>query len=106
LVGLGLELRASLHICKSGIHLEPHLQSILLWLFWKWGPKHYCPGWPQTSILPILASQEARVTGVTHRCLTRQKLLMQGGSRFAEEGGTSWRIRMPQPGCCRWCCFV
>jgi hypothetical protein len=26
-----------------------------------------CPGWPQTSILPISASQVARITGVSHR---------------------------------------
>jgi hypothetical protein len=37
LVGLGL------YACKAGTHkagavlLEPHLQSILLWLFWRWG---------------------------------------------------------------------
>jgi hypothetical protein len=34
--GLRFELRAS-EACKAGILLlEPHLQSILLWLFWKW----------------------------------------------------------------------
>jgi hypothetical protein len=36
---------------------EPHLQSILLWLFWRW---------PQTMIFPILASQVARIIGVRH----------------------------------------
>jgi hypothetical protein len=27
-----------------------------------------CPGWPQTSILPISASQVARITGTSHQC--------------------------------------
>jgi hypothetical protein len=29
-----------------------------------------CPCWPQTLILPISASQVARITGVGHWCLT------------------------------------
>jgi hypothetical protein len=37
----------------------------LLWLFWIWGLA-VCLGWPQTMILPILASQVARITGVSH----------------------------------------
>jgi hypothetical protein len=33
--GLGFELR--LHTCKAGVLLlEPLLQSILLWLLWRW----------------------------------------------------------------------
>jgi hypothetical protein len=36
LVGLGFELRAC--TCKaSALLLKPHLQSILLWLFWRLG---------------------------------------------------------------------
>jgi hypothetical protein len=31
-------LNSGHHVCKAGIlPLEPHLQSILLWLFWRWG---------------------------------------------------------------------
>jgi hypothetical protein len=31
-------LTSGLHTCKVGtLLLEPHLQSILLWLFWRWG---------------------------------------------------------------------
>jgi hypothetical protein len=31
-------LNLGLRICKAGVlPLEPHLQSILLWLFWRWG---------------------------------------------------------------------
>jgi hypothetical protein len=26
----------------------------LLWIFWRWDIENYCPGWPQTSILPML----------------------------------------------------
>jgi hypothetical protein len=33
-VRLGFEL--GLHACNI-LPLEPHLQSILLWLFWRWG---------------------------------------------------------------------
>jgi hypothetical protein len=34
-----------LHACKADtLLLEPHLQSILLWLFWRWGLTNYLPG--------------------------------------------------------------
>jgi hypothetical protein len=36
LVGLVLELRA-LHFQSGALLLEPYLQYILLWLFWRWG---------------------------------------------------------------------
>jgi hypothetical protein len=64
LVGLGFDLTAR----KAGaLPLEPHLQSILFWLFWRWGvSRTICPGWPQTMILPISASQVARITSVSH----------------------------------------
>jgi hypothetical protein len=43
LVGWGLN--PGLHTCKAGaLALETHLQSILLWLFWKWGLTSYLPG--------------------------------------------------------------
>jgi hypothetical protein len=56
-VGLEFELRAL---------LEPYFQSMLLWLFWRWGLKTISLDWLQTSILPISDSQEARITGVSH----------------------------------------
>jgi hypothetical protein len=40
LVGLRFELRA-LHLQNRP--LEPHLQSILLWLFWRWDLVNYLP---------------------------------------------------------------
>jgi hypothetical protein len=47
---LGFELRA-LHLA-SALLLEPHLQPILFWLFWRWGSREtICPGWPQIMIL-------------------------------------------------------
>jgi hypothetical protein len=42
---------------------EPHPQSILLWLFWRWLLANYLSSWPQTMILVISASQKVRVTG-------------------------------------------
>jgi hypothetical protein len=60
LVGLG--------VCKrkaGALPLEPHLQSILLWLFWKWGPENYLMGWPHIMILLISASQGTSITGVS-----------------------------------------
>jgi hypothetical protein len=30
------------------------------------------PGWPQTSLIPILASQVARISGVSHWCLAKR----------------------------------
>jgi hypothetical protein len=42
---MGLGLNSGLHVCKAGaLLLEPHLQSILLWLFWRWDLANYLPG--------------------------------------------------------------
>jgi hypothetical protein len=38
----------------------------LLWLFCRWSLLNYLPGWPQTTILLILYSQVARITGMSH----------------------------------------
>jgi hypothetical protein len=47
-----------LHSCKAGtLVLEPHLQSILFWLFWRWDLMNICLGWPITVILLISTSQ-------------------------------------------------
>jgi hypothetical protein len=36
-VGGGRDLNAGFHSYKAdAVHLEPHIQSILLWLFWRW----------------------------------------------------------------------
>jgi hypothetical protein len=68
LVGLRFELRAlhlqSRHSTTSVI--QSCLQSILLWLYEDGGLTNYLPSWLQTAILPISASQEARITGVNH----------------------------------------
>jgi hypothetical protein len=38
-------LNSGFHNCKAvTLPLEPHLQSILLWLFWRWGFWNYLPG--------------------------------------------------------------
>jgi hypothetical protein len=60
-------LNSGLHTCKVGtLLLEPNLQSILLWLFWRWGGglMNCLLGWPWTAILQISESQVARVTGM------------------------------------------
>jgi hypothetical protein len=60
-------LKSGLCSCKAGsLPLEYCLQSILLWLLWRWGLENYLLGWPQTMILLISASQIARITGVSH----------------------------------------
>jgi hypothetical protein len=39
------DLNSGLHTCKAGtLLLKPHLQSILLWLFWRWGLAIYLHG--------------------------------------------------------------
>jgi hypothetical protein len=50
------ELRASC-LQSSVLPLKPYLQSILLWLFWRWVSETICWSWPQTAILLISASQ-------------------------------------------------
>jgi hypothetical protein len=44
---------------------EAHLQSILGWLFWRWGLKNYLPRLAFNRD-PISDSQVTRITGVTH----------------------------------------
>jgi hypothetical protein len=52
------------------VPLELHLQSILLWSFWRWDSlKLSTPRWPWVVILPIFASQVARITGMSLQCL-------------------------------------
>jgi hypothetical protein len=42
-------LNSELHALKEGVlPLEPHLQSILSWLFWRWISWTIWLGWPQT----------------------------------------------------------
>jgi hypothetical protein len=49
---------------------EAHLQSILGWLFWRWGLKNYLPRLAFNRD-PISDSQVTRITGVTHWHLAR-----------------------------------
>jgi hypothetical protein len=74
-------LNSGFHTCKaSTLLLEPHLQSILCWLFWRWGLMNYCLEWPPTVILQIPASQVAGITGVSHWCLASLIILVLGES--------------------------
>jgi hypothetical protein len=47
---------------NSGIHACNEIQSILLWLFWRWG----LISWPGIFILVTSTFQIARITGVNH----------------------------------------
>jgi hypothetical protein len=58
-------LNSGLCTCKAGaLLLKPHLQSILLCLFWRWGLENYF--WTQTTTFCISASPVAGITGVSH----------------------------------------
>jgi hypothetical protein len=69
---------SGLHACKGGIlPLKSHLQSILLWLFWKWSLKDYLPGLASNLILPISTSQVARIIGMSHQHLAWNGLFLK-----------------------------
>jgi hypothetical protein len=56
-------LNSGFHICKAGtLPLEPHLHSILLWLFWRWESHELFA----QSGLKLRSSQVARITDVSH----------------------------------------
>jgi hypothetical protein len=78
LLGLGFE--SGLHTCKTGtLPLEPHLQSILLWLFWRWGSYKLFAwtGLKWCVILPISASQVARIIVMSYQCPSTKRILNQ-----------------------------
>jgi hypothetical protein len=66
-------LNSGLHACKAGtLLLEPHLQFILLWIFW--GLANYLPrvasnSDPPNLNLPISTSQVASITCMSHQHL-------------------------------------
>jgi hypothetical protein len=56
-------LNSGFHFCKAGaLPLEPHLQSILVWLFWKWG-SHYLPRLASNCHSSDLSFPSSRITG-------------------------------------------
>jgi hypothetical protein len=60
---MGCGLNSGLHTCRAGaLPLEPHIQSILLWLFGDRVSRTIFSFWPSTTILLISASQ---VVGIT-----------------------------------------
>jgi hypothetical protein len=76
--GLGFELRASRlqsRCCTTWATPPVHFALVLLEMGVSWT---IFLGWPQTEILPILASQVARITGVSHWHLDRAALLVGG----------------------------
>jgi hypothetical protein len=51
--------------CKANaVPLDPHLQSILLWLYWRWGLENYLPGLASNLDLPDLSLSSSQV----YRC--------------------------------------
>jgi hypothetical protein len=63
-----------------------------------------CPGWPQTSILSISASQVARITGMTHIwCPAKTWFLRRVDVHWSALGmhwlHTWWREMRPQKAC-------
>jgi hypothetical protein len=53
---VGLSLNSGLCTCKTGaLPLEPHLQSILLWLFWSWGS---CDLFAQAGLKPLSSQSQ------------------------------------------------
>jgi hypothetical protein len=55
-------MNSGLRVCIAGaLPLEPHLQSIFLRLFWSWDLEL-----ASKTVLPISASQVARITDVSH----------------------------------------
>jgi hypothetical protein len=74
LVGLESELRV---LCKAGaLPLKPHLQSIVLWLFWRWGLLNYLPGLASNHSPLDLGLPVARITGVSHWNLVFTEILI------------------------------
>jgi hypothetical protein len=76
LVGLEFELRAlQLQSRYSTTYTTPPVHFALVILEMGVSGTIYL-GWPQTSILPISASQVASITGMSHRCLAEDWILI------------------------------
>jgi hypothetical protein len=82
LVGLEFELRV---LClKSTIYCSSHTSSPfcsgnILEMRVSWS---ICLGWSQTTILPILASQVARIIGMNHQCLAEIQIFLSPNIMF------------------------
>jgi hypothetical protein len=60
-------LNLKFHACKAGaLPYEPHLQSVLLWLFWRWGSLELF-AWNGLNLdFSDLSYQVARIAGMSH----------------------------------------
>jgi hypothetical protein len=88
-------LNSRLHTCKAGsLPLEPNLQSILLWLFWRSGGISWTTymGWPPTVILLVSASQAGRTTGWANGCLRIPSLCITFNHTGATETRASFSV--------------
>jgi hypothetical protein len=50
----------------NALSLGPHLQSVLLWLFWRWGLENYLPWLASNCNPPVSASQVAGITDLSY----------------------------------------
>jgi hypothetical protein len=66
---VGLVLNSGLHACKAETTLEPHFQSILLWLFWRWNLENSLPWLASNGLssdLGLLSSWDYRYEPPAH----------------------------------------
>jgi hypothetical protein len=70
-------LNSGLNICKADtLSLETHLQSILLWLIWRWNLTNSLAGLTLNSSPPDLRLLNCRITGMRYHHLTKVFLYM------------------------------
>jgi hypothetical protein len=62
-------MQKGLHTCKAGtLVLQPHLWSILLWLFWRLGLMNYLPRLASNLKSPLISAfRVTRIPGVSHQ---------------------------------------
>jgi hypothetical protein len=61
-------LYSELCTCKASLPLKPHFQSILLWLFWRWGLLNYLPRVALDCDPPNLSLPNTQDYSVIHQC--------------------------------------
>jgi hypothetical protein len=84
-------LNSGLCTCKAGtLWLESHLQSILLWLFWRWGLENCWPSLASNFNPSVLASQVAGIRGVSHHRPCSLTFLKESFILSLEKSSVNW----------------